>query len=131
MAGVRNFFVSKMSRLSSYAMGTGLERPGCQVDHSHVVPTLRMSGAILLLSLYAFVVWRGTTVFLFILFLSFFCLMFWTIRRKKCCSRDLPFLRMKAVAYVYSSLCLFLHGFSSRISVTFGKDTLFLNRFPL
>jgi len=89
MTGIRNFFISKMSRPSTYAMGTGLQGPGCQVDHSNVVPTLRMSGAITLLFLYAFVVWRGTTIFIiftisFILssFLSFFCLMCWTICRK-------------------------------------------------
>jgi len=121
-----------MSILSSYTMGIVLERPGCQVDHCHIVPTLRMNGAIPLLSLYAFVAWRGTTVFLFILFLFFFLLLnVLDNMQKKCCSRDFPFLQIKTVAYVYSSLCLFLHSFSSRISGTLGKDTVFLNRSPL
>jgi hypothetical protein len=135
MTGIRNFFISKMSRLSSYAMGTGLQGPGCQVDHSHVVPTLRMSGAITLLSLYAFVVWRGSTVF-FIYTLSFFLSFFLLLNvldnmQKKCCSRDFLFLQIKTVVCVYSSLCVFLHSFAGRISVTLGRDTVFLNRFPL
>jgi hypothetical protein len=130
MTGIRHFSISKMSILSSYAMVTWLERPGCQVNHSHVVPTLRMSGAIPLLSLYAFVMWRGTTV-LFYLYSFFLLRNVLDNMQKKCCSRDFPFLQIKTVYYVYSSLCAFVHSFSSRISVTLGKDTVFLNRFPL
>jgi hypothetical protein len=99
--------------LSSYAVGTGLERPASQVDHSHVVPTLRLSEAIPLLSLYAFVALRGTTVF-FIYTGSFFLSFLLNVLdnvQKKCCSRDFPFLQIKTVAYVCSSLCVFLQFF--------------------
>jgi hypothetical protein len=57
---------------SSYSMGTGgslppgVKQPGHDADYSHsLVLRLRMSGALLLLPLYAFMVCTGTT-FLFI-----------------------------------------------------------------
>ena len=34
----------------------GLKRPGREVDHSHLAPTSRMNGAVLLLFQYAFMV---------------------------------------------------------------------------
>jgi hypothetical protein len=109
-------------------MGTGLERRECHVYHSHVVPTLRMC-------------LRGVDRDYYILYLhSFFLPFFLSFFRllnvlenmqKKCCNKVFPFLQTKTVAYVYSSLCVFLHSFSSRISVTLGIGTVFLNSFPL
>jgi hypothetical protein len=51
--------------------------------HIHIEPRLRMSGAILLLSLYAFMAWTGDTILYFILLLDLFifydyCTLFYT-----------------------------------------------------
>jgi hypothetical protein len=39
----------------------GIKCLGCEVDHSHLVPRLRISGDIPSFPLYAFMVWTGTT----------------------------------------------------------------------
>jgi hypothetical protein len=40
----------------------GVERPGHEVSHIHLVPSLRMSGAKLVLPFYVFMAWRATPV---------------------------------------------------------------------
>ena len=40
----------------------GIKSPGCDVDHSHLAFKLRMSGAVPLLSLYAFMSWARTSI---------------------------------------------------------------------
>jgi hypothetical protein len=39
------------------AISLGVKRPGCEADHSHLVPMSRMCGAITLLPQYIFMAW--------------------------------------------------------------------------
>jgi len=40
----------------------GVKRPERYVDHLHLAPSLRMSGAIPLFPIYALMTWKGTTL---------------------------------------------------------------------
>ena len=62
----QNIQASSGTHPDSFSMGTriispGVQQPGHEVDHSHLVPRLRMCGAIPILLLPAFMAWRGTT----------------------------------------------------------------------
>ena len=63
----QNIQASLRAHPDPYSMGTkiispGVYQPGCEVDHFHLVPRLRMCGAIPILLLPAFMAWRGTTL---------------------------------------------------------------------
>ena len=45
----------------SWGSFLGVKQPGCEVDHTHLMLRLRMSGAIYLFPVYAFMVGRGKT----------------------------------------------------------------------
>jgi hypothetical protein len=69
--GTRDFSRLKFIQAGSVATqpsilwAVGIEQSGHEVDHSHPMPRLRMSGAVSPLRLYAFMVWTDIT-FLYI-----------------------------------------------------------------